>query len=69
MVDIRKLVGSGACWISRLKSELVVEGVASSLLAASLSNRFRSLLISSCVGENVGMLLLFDDTDVRLASR
>ena len=39
MVGIQKPIGSGACWISRLKGELVVEGVASELLAASLSNR------------------------------
>ena len=69
MVSIRKLVGSGACWISGLKGELVVEGMASELLAASLSNRFRSLLISSCMGENVGTSFFFDDVDVRLASR
>ena len=69
MVGIRKPVGSGACWISRLKGELVVEGVASELLAASLSNRFRSSLISSCMGENMGTSFFFDDADVRLASR
>ena len=55
MVSIRKPVDSGACWISKLKGELVVEGVASELLAASLSSRFQRLLISSCIGENVGM--------------
>ena len=69
MVGIRKPVGSGAYWISRLKGELVVKGVASKLLAASLSNRFRSSLISSCIGENVGTPFLFDDPDVRLASK
>ena len=69
MVDIRKPIGSGACWISRLKGELVVEGVASELLAASLSNRFRSWLISSYMGENRGTLFFFDDANVHLASR
>ena len=69
MINIRKPVGSGACWISRLKGELVMEGVASELLAASLSNCFQSLLILSCMGENVGTSFFFDDTDVRLASR
>ena len=69
VVVIRKLVGSGACWISRLKDELVVEGVASELLAASLSSRFLSLLISSCMEEIVGTSFFFDDADVRLASK
>ena len=69
MVGIQKPMGRGVCWISKLKCELVVEGVASELLAASLSNRFRSLLISLCMGENVGMSFFFYDTDVRLASR
>ena len=69
MVSIWKPVGSDACWISRLKDELFVEGVASELLTASLSNRFRSSLISSCMVENVGMSFFFDDADVCLASR
>ena len=45
MVGIRNPVGKGACWISRLKGELVVEGVASKLLGANLSSLFLSLLI------------------------
>ena len=69
MVGIRKPVGSGAYWISRLKGELVVEGMASKFLAASLSNRFWSSLILSCIGENVGTSFFFDDANVRLASR
>ena len=69
MVSIQKPVGNGACWISKLQGELVVEGVASELLAASLSNSFWSLLISSCMGENVGTSFFFDDTNVCLASR
>ena len=69
MVGIWKPVGRGACWISRLKGELVVEGVASELLAASLSSRFRSSLISSCMRENMGMSFFLDDADVFLASK
>ena len=57
-----------ACWISRLKGELVVEGAASELLVGNLSSRFLSSLISSCMGENVGMSFFFDDTDVLRAS-
>ena len=68
MVDIWKPVGRGACWISRLKGELVVEGVASKLLAASLSSRFQSSLISSCMGENVDTSFFFDYANVLLAS-
>ena len=62
-------MGRGACWISRLKRKLVVEGAASELLAANLSNRFLSSLILSCTGENVDMLFFFDDVGVLLASR
>ena len=62
-------MGRGACWISRLKGELVMMGAAFELLAANLSNRFLSSLISSCTGENVGMSFFFDDADVLLASR
>ena len=69
MVGIRKPMGKGACWISRLKGELVVEGVASELLAANLSSLFLSSLISSCTGENANTLFFFDDVDVLLASR
>ena len=69
MVSIGKPVGSGACWISKLRGELVVEGVASELLATSLFNRFRSSLILLCMEENVGTSFFFDDADVRLASR
>ena len=69
IVGIQKLAGRGACWISRLKGELVVEGVASKLLAASLSSLFLSSLISLCLGENVGMPFFFYDVDVLLASR
>ena len=69
MVGIRNLAGRDACWISRLKGELVVEGVGSELLAASLSSLFLSSLISSCTGENVGTSFFFEDTDVCLASR
>ena len=68
MVGIRKPVGRGACWISRLKGELVVEGMASELLAAS-STCFRSSLISSCMGENVGTSFFLDDADALLASK
>ena len=46
-----------------------MEGVVSELLAASLSSRFWSSLISSCMGENTGMLFFLDDVDVLLASR
>ena len=69
MVGIRKLAGRGAYWISRPKSELVVEGVASKLLTASLSSLFLSSLISSCMGENVDTSFFFDDANVLLASR
>ena len=69
MVGMRKPVGRGARWISKLKGELVVEGVVSELLAASLSSRFRSSLISSCMGVNVGTSFFLDDADVLLASR
>ena len=69
MVGMRKPVGRGAYWISRLKGELVVEGVVSELLATSLSSRFWSSLISSCMGENVGMSFFLDDADVLLESR
>ena len=69
MVGIRNPVGKGACWISRLKGELVVEGVTSKLLAANLSNLFLSSLILSCIRENVGTSFFFDDVDILLASR
>ena len=69
MVGIRNPVGKGACWISRLKGELVVEGVVSVLLAANLFNIFLSSLISSCIRENTGMSFFFDDTDIVLASK
>ena len=69
MIGIRKPVDSGARWISKLKGELVVEGVASEFLAASLSNRFQSSLILSCMGENMGTSFFFDDTNVHLASK
>ena len=69
MVGIRKPVGRGACWISRLKVEPVVEGVASELLATSLSSRFQSSLISSCMGENAGASFFLDDVNVLLASK
>ena len=46
-----------------------MEGVVSELLAASLSSRFRSSLISSCMGVNVGTSFFLDDADVLLASR
>ena len=62
-------MGRSACWISRLKGELIVEGVASELLAANLSSRLLSSLISSCTVENVGMSFFFDDADILLASR
>ena len=62
-------MAKGACWISRLKGELVVEGAASELLAASLSNHFLSSLILSCTRENVGASFFFDDADFLLASR
>ena len=69
IVGIWKPVGRGACWISRLKDELVVEGAASELLASNLSSHFLSLLISSCTGENIGRSFFFDEADVLLASR
>ena len=69
MVGIQKPVGKGACWISRLKGELVVECMASELLATSLSSRFLGSLILSFMGENVGTSFFFDDADVLLASR
>ena len=69
MVGIQKPINRGAYWISKLKGELVVEGVASELLAASLSSRFRSLLISSCMGENAGTSFFLYDAEVLLASR
>ena len=59
----------GACWISRLKGELVVEGVVSELLAASLSSHFQSSLISLCIRENAGASFFLDNTDVLLASK
>ena len=58
MVDIWKLMGRGAYWISRPKGEWVVEGIASELLGASLSSLFLSSFISSCMGENVGTSFL-----------
>ena len=66
---MRKPAGRGAYWISKLKGELVVEGVVSELLAASLSSHFRSSLISLCMRENAGMPFFLDDADVLLASR
>ena len=67
MVGIQKLAGRGASWISRLKGELIVEGVASELLDANLSSLFLSSLISSCTGENVGTMFFFYDAKVLLA--
>ena len=67
--NANKPVGRGACWISRLKGELVVEGAAFELLDANLSSRFLSSLILSCPSENVGMSFFFDNADVLLVSR
>ena len=69
MVGIRKPIGRGACWISRLTGELVMEGVASELLAGSFSSCFRSSLISSCMGKNAGASFFLDNADVLLASK
>ena len=69
MVGIRNPAVKGAYWISRLKGKLVIEGVTSKLLDASLSSLFLSSLISSCTGENAGMSFFFEDADVRRASR
>ena len=69
MVGIGNPAGRDTCWISRLKGKLVNAGVASELLAASLSSFFLSSLISSCTGENAGTSFVFKDADVRLASR
>ena len=69
MIGIQNPAGRGTYWISKRKGELVVEGVASELLAASLSSLFLSSLISSCIGENASMSFFFEDADVRLASR
>ena len=69
MVGIWKLIGRGACWISRLKGKLVVEGMAFELLTASLSSHFRSLLISSCTGENASTSFFLDEADALLASK
>ena len=69
MVGIQKPIGKGACWISGLKSELAVEGMASELLAASLSSRFWSSLILSCMGENAGTSFFLDEANVLLASK
>ena len=69
MVDIRNPAGKDACWISRLKGELIMEGLTSELLAASLSSLFLSSLISSCTRENAATSFFFKDADVRLASR
>ena len=62
-------MGRGACWISRLKDELVVDGVVFELLAASFSSHFQSSFISSSIGEKVGTPFFWDDVDVLLASR
>ena len=69
MVSMHKPVGRGAYWISRLKGELVMEGVASKLLVGNLSSRFRSSLMSSCTGENTGTSFFLDDADILLASK
>ena len=69
MVGIQNPLGKGTCWISRLKDELVVEGVTSKLLAVSLLSLFLSSLISSCTRENAGRSFFFEDADVRLESR
>ena len=42
MVGMQNPVGKDACWISRLKGELVDEGVALELLAANLWSLFLS---------------------------
>ena len=69
MVGKQKPMGRGAYWISKLKGELVVEGVAFELLAASLSSCFQSSSISSCMGENTGTSFFLDDANVLLASK
>ena len=69
MVGMQNPAGKGAYWILRLEGELVDDGVASELLAASLSSFFLSSLILSCTGENAGTSFFFKDADVRLASR
>ena len=69
MVGIRNPASRGACWILRLKGELVDEDIASELLAASLSSLFLSSLISSCTRENASTSFFFEDADVCLVSR
>ena len=66
---VADILCSPTCWISKLKGELVVEGVVFKLLAISLPSCFQSSLISSCMGENAGMLFFLDDADVLLASK
>ena len=69
MVGMRNPAGKDACCISRLKGELVVDGVVSKLLVANLSSLFLSSLILSCTRENVGTSFFFEDADVRLTSK
>ena len=69
MVGIQNSAGRDACWISRLKGEMAVEGVASELSAAIFSSHFLSPLISSCTGENADTSFFFKDADVHLPSR
>ena len=69
MVGMQNPVGREACWISRLKGELVDYGVALKLLAVSLLSLFLSSLISSYTGENAITSFFFEDADVCLASK
>ena len=70
MVGILNLIGNGACWISVLKGEVIVDGVASVFLAVSFSSLSLSSLISSFMGEKARRLfLLLEVVELRLASR
>ena len=70
MVGILNPVGNGACWISALKGEVVVDGATTTFLVASFLSLSLSSLISSFMEEKVRRsFLLLEVAELHLASR
>ena len=70
MAGILNTAYNGACWISVLKGEVVVDGAASVFLAASFSSLSLRSLISSFMGEKANRAsLLLEVAELCLASR
>ena len=70
MVGILNPIGNGACWVSTLNCEVMVDGATFVLLAINLLSLGLSSFILLVIGENAsGPSLLLDVANVDLASR